>query len=95
MGQIFLKNYTHAAVIILITLIGMTMIIAEAVQISLVVLETIAYEGGPIDLDTIWETARHAINSFLTINLGFILIILGWAVGTVDAYVLGKKKDMM
>ena len=94
LGQIFLKHYKRAAVIIVAVVAGMAIIIMEAVQIGLAIMEKIAYEGGAIDMNTIWDATSQAVNSLLTFNLGFFLIILGWIIGTVDAYRIGKKKDI-
>ena len=94
MGQIFLKSYTRAAVIIIAVLAGLAIIIVEAVQLGLAIMEKIASEGGAMDMETISDAARQAVTSFLTMNLGFLVIILFWIIGTVDAYRIGKKKDI-
>ena len=94
MGQIFLKHYKRAVVIIVGTLAGMALIIVEAVQLGLAIMEKIMSEGGAIDMETISAAATQAVNSLFTFNLGFLLIILFWSIGTVDAYRLGKKKDI-
>ena len=94
LGQIFLKHYKRAAVIIVGTLAGMALIIVEAVQLGLAIMEKIMSEGGAIDMETISAAATQAVTSLFTFNLGFLLIILFWSIGTVDAYRLGKKKDI-
>ena len=94
MGQILLKHYKRAAVIIVGTLAGMALIIVEAVQLGLAIMEKIMSEGGAIDMETISAAATQAVNSLFTFNLGFLLIILFWSIGTIDAYRLGKKKDI-
>jgi len=94
LGQIFLKHYTRAAVIIVAVLAGLALIIVEAVQLGLAIMEKIASEGGAMDMETISDAASQAVTSFLTMNLGFLVIILFWIIGTVDAYRLGKNKDM-
>lgn len=93
LGQVFLKHYKRAAIIIVAVLAGLTIIILEAIQLSLAIMEKIMSEGGEINMETITAAAAQAVTSFLTINLGFILIILFWIIGTVDAYMIGKKKD--
>ena len=94
LGQIFLKHYTRAAVIIVTVLAGLALIIVEAVQLGLAIMEKIASEGGAMDMETISDAASQAVTSFLTMNLGFLVIILFWIIGTVDAYRIGKKKDI-
>lgn len=94
MGQIFLKHYKRAAVVILATLAGLALIIVEATQLALAIMDKIASEGGTMNMETISNAASQAVSSFLTINLGFLLIILIWIIGTYDAYKMGKKKDI-
>ena len=94
LGQVFLKHYKRAAVIILATLAGLGIIIVEAVQIGLAIMEKIMSEGGAMNFETISDAATQAVTSFLTMNLGFLLIILCWIIGTIDAYRIGKKKDI-
>jgi hypothetical protein len=94
LGQIFLKLYKRAAVIIVGTMAGLAIIIMEAVQIGLAIMENIESSGAAITIGTIWDAARQAAASFLMMNLGVFLIILFWIIGTYDAYKMGKKKDI-
>ena len=93
LGQVYLKLHKRAAVIIVGTLAGLAIIIVKAVQLGIAIMEQIAYEGAELDTETIINAATQAVTSFLTMNLGFLLIILFWVIGTIDAYVIGKRKD--
>lgn len=94
LGQVYLKEYPRAAVVIIITIAGFGLIIYEAVQIGLVIMEQIASTGSVVSIGTIMDAAKQAAVSFLTMNLGFLLIIIGWIAGTIDAYKAGKRKDI-
>jgi ABC-type spermidine/putrescine transport system permease subunit I len=93
LGQIFLKHYKRAAVIILAVFGSLALVIVKATQLALTILEKIESEGRLIDIDSITEATSQATASILTINFGFLLIIICWIIGTVDAYRVGKKKD--
>ena len=93
LGQIFLKHYKRAAVIILTVFGSLALVIVKATQLALAILEKVESEGRFIDMESITEATSQAAVSILTINLGFLLIILCWIIGTVDAYRIGKKKD--
>lgn len=96
LGQIFLKQYKRAVVIILAVFGSMAIVIVKATQLALAILEKIAAKGGAIDMNTITNAAMQASADFssLMINLGILSIILIWIIGTVDAYRIGKKKDI-
>ena len=94
LGQIFLKLYKRAAVIILGTLAGLAIIIMEAVQVGLAIMEKIESSRAAINIGTIWDAARQAAAGILMMNLGFVLLILFWVIGTYDAYKMGKEKDI-
>jgi len=96
LGQLALKHYKRGAVIIIAVLISLYIVVMEAVQYALAILEEIQSEGGAISLGSISEAATRAstISGSLTFNLAFLLIILLWIIGAVDAYRIGKKKDI-
>lgn len=96
LGQIYLKHYKRAVVIIVAVVVSMAVVIMEAVRLALTIIDKIKSEGGAISMDIISDAATQAYttSSSLTITLGFLSIILCWIIGTVDAYRIGKKKDM-
>jgi len=96
LGQIALKHYKRGAVIMLTVLVSLSVIIVKAVQHALAILEKIELEGGAIGMSTISNAATQASTTSvsLTFNLVLLLIILCWIIGVVDAYRIGKKKDI-
>jgi len=94
-GQIYLKHYKRAAVIIIAVVVGLAVVIMKAVQLALAIIEKIESGGGIIDMDTISDAATQAYttSNSQAINLGLLSIIIFWIIATIDAYIMGKKKD--
>ena len=96
LGQIILKHYKRGTVIMLTVLVGMSVFIVKAVQHALDILEKIESQGGAISMSTISNAATQAsaTSGNLTFNIVLLLVILCWIMGVVDAYRIGKIKDI-
>jgi uncharacterized membrane protein len=96
LGQVVLKHYKSGAVIMLTVLVSLSIVVVIAVQHALAILEKIESEGGAISMSTISDAATQAstTSGSLTLNLSLLLVILCWIIGVVDAYRIGKKKDI-
>jgi len=96
LGQISLKHYKRGIVIMLTVLVGMSVFIVKAVQHALDILEKIESQGGAINMSTISNVATQAsaTSGNLTFNLVLLLVIICWIIGIVDAYRIGKIKDI-
>lgn len=96
LGQVVLKHYKRGAVIILVVSISMSVVVVKAVHSALVILEEIVSKGGAISMSTISNAATQASSASesLTFNLVLLLTILCWIFGVVDAYRIGKEKDI-
>jgi hypothetical protein len=96
MGQIILKHYKRGIVLILATLASLTVIVVKAVQQAFTILERLASEGEGINTDAISNAVTQAstASDSLIFKLLSLLIILCWIIGVVDAYSIGRKKDM-
>ncbi len=96
LGQIVLKHYKRGAVIMLTVLVCMSVFIVKAVQHALGILEKIESQGGAISMSTISNAATQASSTSgnLTLNIVLLLVILCWIIGVVDAYRIGKIKDI-
>jgi hypothetical protein len=96
LGQIVFKHFLRGAAIMLTVLVSMAVIVVKAVQQALAILEKIEREGGVIDIETLSTAVNQASTNFGDISLAFflLLIIACWIIGTVDAYRIGRKKDM-
>ena len=96
LGQISLKHYKRGIVIMLTVLVGMSVFIVKAVQHAHGILEKIESQGGAISISTISNAATQAsaTSGNLTFNLALLLVIICWIIGIVDAYRIGKIKDI-
>ena len=96
LGQVVLKHYKRGAVIMFTVLVSLSIVVVKAVQHALAILEKIESEGGAISMSTISNAAAQAstTSGSLTFNLVLLLVILCWIIGIVDAYRIGKKKDI-
>ena len=96
LGQVVLKHYKRGVVIMLTVLVSSSIIVIEAVQKAFTILEKIESEGGTIDMNTISNAATQAstISDSLIFSFALLLIIFCWIIGVVDAFRIGKKKDI-
>ncbi|MFQ5714777.1 MAG: hypothetical protein ACE5GU_12175 [Candidatus Scalinduaceae bacterium] len=96
LGQIILKHYKRGAIIMLTVLVSMSVFIVKTVQHALDILEKIESQGGAISMSTISNAATQVSTTSgnLTFNLVLLLVILCWIIGIVDAYRIGKIKDI-
>ena len=96
LGQIVLKRYKRGVVIMLTVLVSLSVVVVQAVQHALAIIEKIASEGGEISMSTISNAATQATSTSgnQTFNFVLLLVILCWIIGVVDAYRIGKKKDI-
>ncbi len=80
----------------LTVLVSLSVVVVKGVQHALAILEKIESGGGAISMSTISIAATQAstTSGSLTFNLVLLLVILCWTIGVVDAYRIGKKKDI-
>jgi len=96
LGQVILKHYKRGAVLMLAVSVSLLVILIKAVQQAFTILEKIQSEGGPIDMSTIWNAATQAstTSESLIFKLLLLLIIFCWIISVLDAYRIGRKKDI-
>ena len=96
LGQVILKHYKRGAVLMIAVSASLLVILMKAVQGAFAILEKIEFEGGVIDLSTISNAATQAstTSESLIFNLALLLIMFCWIIGTIDAYRIGRKKDI-
>ncbi len=96
LGQIILKHYKRGIALMLTVLVSLLVIVVKAVQQALTILEKINSEGGTINMSTISNIATQASTTLdsLIFNFVLLLMIFCWVIGVVDAYIIGKKKDL-
>ncbi len=96
LGQIVLRQYKRGIALMLIALAGLVIVIEKTLEQAFTILEKIGTEGGPIDMKTITSAATQAtgLSDSMILSFALFLIILCWIIGIVDAYRIGKKKDL-
>jgi len=95
-GQVVLKHYKRGIVLMLSVLTALTVVVVYVVQQALTILEKIELEGGSLEMSAISNAVAQASNTSYSHILNFVslLIIFCWIFGIVDAYRIGKKKDL-
>lgn len=96
LGQVVLKHYKRGIALMLTVSAGLVVIVVKASQQAFAILEKIQSEGSAIDMNTISDAATQAATTSesLIINRVFLLVIACWIIGIVDAYRIGRKKDI-
>jgi hypothetical protein len=96
LGQVILKHYKRGIVLMLTVFASLVVMVLKAVQHAFTILEKIELAGGVIDIQTITAAATEAsaTSDSLIYNLLLLLIVICWIFGIVDAYRIGKKKDL-
>lgn len=96
LGQVVLKSYKRGIALMLVVFAAFSVIVVKTVQHALTILETVASEGGSVDMESVANAANQATAAAdsLVFNLAFGVIAICWVAGMVDAYYTGKKKDM-
>ncbi|OGP31580.1 MAG: hypothetical protein A2073_02885 [Deltaproteobacteria bacterium GWC2_42_11] len=95
-GQVVLKRYRRGMVLMLTVLACLSVIVAKAVQQAFSILKQIELAGGVINMDAISNVATQSSTTSdgLVFNSVLSLIIVCWILGVVDAYRIGKKRDL-
>jgi hypothetical protein len=96
LGQIILKRYKRGIALVVVTLTLMVFFISYAVNQALQILDRIAVEGRMIDMGTISDIVDRtgSPSGSPMINLLLMSVLGCWLFGLVDAYLIGKKKDL-
>lgn len=96
LGQIVLKHYRKGAFLIFIVVSSLVMFVSVAVREAMAVLEKIQANGGLIDSETIARTANQITTNqaSLLLNLLLLFMIFCWVFGIIDAYRIGRRKDI-
>jgi hypothetical protein len=96
LGQVFLRHYGRGLALILAVSGSLLVAALKIAQHTISVLRKIESEGGAIDMYTIWNAANRSLPSLdiLLCKFVFLWIIICWIVGVVDAYRIGKRKDL-
>ncbi|MCK5656876.1 MAG: hypothetical protein V3W52_08715 [Syntrophobacteria bacterium] len=96
LGQVVLKHYKRGFALMLTVLVALVVVVVKASQQAVAIIERIQSEGGVIDMSTISNAATQVSTTSASpiINFLLLLIMVCWVIGVVDAYRIGRKKDM-
>jgi Family of unknown function (DUF5683) len=96
LGQIALKRYWRGFALMLAVMACLYLMIVTAVQQAYAILESFETEGVMPDDDTISQAAAQAVaaSDSPMFSVVSVLIIVFWIIGIVDAYRIGKQKDL-
>lgn len=96
LGQLKLKHRARGITLMFIVLASLLVIVIRSVQQALAVLENIELVDGEIDIGSILNSVTQESTTFdsLILHLASSLIILCWVIGVIDAYRLGKRRDL-
>ena len=96
LGQIALKRYKRGVVLLVVVSASLLLIVIKGVQQALAILEKIELQGGALDMGTISNAAIEAstTSESLVLKLLFLWVIVCWIIGIVDAFRIGRRKDM-
>ena len=96
LGQVALQRYWRGFALMLAVMAGLYIMIVTALQQAYAILDNIEAEGGMPDSDTISQAAAQAAaaSGSPMITAVSVLIVICWIVGIIDAYRIGKQKDL-
>jgi hypothetical protein len=96
LGQIMLKHYKRGIALMLGVSVSLLVMIVKVTQLALAILEKVASEGMAVDVGAISKSAIQAFTTSdsLIYNLVLLWMILCWIIGVVDAYRIGRMKDL-
>lgn len=94
-GHLYLKKYRMAALLIITTLVSLSLIVMEAIEQAMSLLEEIETSGAAISSNKIAEMSAQAASNAntTTTSIATFLIIACWIIGIVDASRSGKQNN--
>ena len=96
LGQVILKHYKRGVVLMIVVLACVSVVVVKAVQQALAILDQIQFDGGAISMSTISSAAHQAsaASDSHLISFSLLFIVFCWIFGIVDAYRIGKRRDV-
>lgn len=94
-GQLYLKKYRMASILVIITLACLSFLVMEAIEQAMNILEEIEATGAAVNPENIMQMSARAANAAdtATTTIATLSIALCWFVGIVDAYRSGKQNN--
>ena len=92
-GQFWLKHPLRGLAQIALVSASVVAIVAKMSQQAFAILDKMEAEGGAVDLVAIVNSAHASSSKDLVIECATLVLVAGWAISVVDAYLLGAKQD--
>ena len=95
-GQFVMKHYIRGIALMLMCLTGLVVIGVKVRQQISIVFEKIEYGDGAIDMSEILNVVNLADTTSGDVIYRFasLLLLFCWIIGIIDAYRIGRKKDL-
>lgn len=95
-GHLFLQRYLRGAGLMLLTAVGLTVIVVEAVHKALAIAEKLQRGELPLDVQAISELLSQSAAGAggLALDIATSVVLLCWLVGIFDAYRIGKGEAL-
>ena len=94
-GQFWLKHRVRGMALIIAVSGSLVVIVTKVVQQALALLDKIESEGGAVDLVAIANSAHASSYGDSAIQCATLVLIVSWIVSIIDAYLLGRKMDLL
>ena len=96
LGHMAIKSYKRGAALMALTLVFLVAFVMKATQMAMTILEKIQAEGGAMDMDAISAAASRSTEASGNFAMTFFLFLIAacWVYGVIDAFRLGRKKDL-
>ena len=91
-GQLWLKCYLRGAVLILVVAAALSAIVMKTTEQAMTLLEKME-ASGTVDMVALLKSAATLSNAPTTKSASELLVLC-WIVGMVDAYFVGRKRDL-
>jgi uncharacterized protein DUF6677 len=95
-GHFLLKRYRRGVLLLTITLAALIIIVRDALQQALVLVDKIQSGAIPPDAQMIAQAIEQAANTgaSTSVNVAWVIVVVCWAVGIIDAFRLGRTEDL-
>lgn len=95
LGQIALKSYRRGVWLIVAVAVALITMITIAVKQARTIFHQLETDGGTIDMAAITDAVDRFANTTdsMVINGAFLLLIVLWLFGIIDAFRIGRKRD--
>jgi TM2 domain-containing membrane protein YozV len=95
-GQLWLKHYARGAALLIAVSAATALVVTRAAKQAYAILERIESEGGAIDPAALLKSVTQPPGGGddMMITAASLAIVACWIIGIVDAYLIGRKKDL-